>query len=146
MLESNVLRHVWLAVAATSVLFRVQTGKAWVSSLGPKAIRRLNDGSIVIPAARPVALGFGRPNGDPVVGTHDLVGWTSIVITPEMVGMTVAVLTTIETKHSDGGTRTEEQVSFCEAVRAAGGISGFASSPDMAQRIIFDYRNRPYQK
>ena len=87
--ESTVQRMVWGAVAATTILFRVNTGKAWLSGMGPAGVRRLTDGSVHIQAARPIALGFARPNGDTVVGTPDLIGWTSVLITPDMVGQTI---------------------------------------------------------
>lgn len=135
MKESNVLRQCWLAVAALgTTLFRVNTGKAWVG----KGVRQ-PDGNVLVIGGRPVALGFGMPNGDPLVGTSDLVGWTEFVITPEMVGRKVAVFTVIETKESGGGQQRKEQINFIDRVRQAGGIAGFASSPAAAQSIIREY-------
>lgn len=135
MRESNVLRAAWLAVAELgTTLFRVNTGKAWVG----KAIRQ-PDGNVLIIGGRPVALGFGMPNGDPLVGTSDLIGWTTVEITPEMVGRRVAVLTAIETKESGGGDKREGQVNFIKRVREAGGIAGFASSPAAAQALVREF-------
>jgi len=146
MRESGVQRRAWLATAKVSslfksavrtVLFRTNTGTAWASGAG-KAYR-LADGSVVVPAGRPIALGFGLIDGKPAVGTADLNGWTSIVVTPEMVGTTVAVFTAIETKESGGGQKRSGQINYVEQVRAAGGIAGFAKSPEEAQLIISDY-------
>ena len=146
MLEGSVQRAAWLATAKVSslfksavrtVLFRVNTGKGWVSGGGKPY--RLNDGSVVVPAGRPIALGFGLTNGDPLEGAADLNGWTSLVVTPEMVGSTVAVFTAIETKRSDGGRKRTGQINYVDQVRAAGGIAGFAKSPDEAQSIVADY-------
>lgn len=134
--ENTVLRQVWLAVAATTVLFRVNTGKAWVGH-GPP--RRLVDGSVVLAGARPIALGFSRPNGDPVAGTADLNGWTSIVVTPDMVGKRVAVYTAIETKRSKGGRTSSEQEGFIAQVLAAGGIAGVANTEAVALEIVSNY-------
>jgi hypothetical protein len=135
--ESTVMRQVWAAVASTTILFRVNTGKAWTGG-GPP--RRLVDGSVVLPAARPIALGFSRPNGDAVSGTSDLVGWTPVRITPDMVGCQVAVFTAIETKKTKGGRTSEDQINFIAQVQRAGGIAGVASSPEAARHIVKDYR------
>lgn len=138
MRESSVLRSAWLALAACSRMFRLNTGQAWVSGAGP--VQRLKDGSVVVPAARPVALGLGMPDGKPLVGASDLIGWTDVVITPEMVGCKVAVITCIETKESGGGRKSDVQRNFIDQVRAAGGIAGFASSADEAKSIVTSYR------
>lgn len=138
--ENTVQRMVWVAVAATTILFRVNTGKAWLSNQGPGGVRRLEDGSVHILAARPIALGFANPKGDPVVGTADLIGWTSITITPEMVGARVAVYTAIETKRTTGGRTSDAQAGFIAQVLKAGGIAGVANTPAVAQAIVRDYR------
>ena len=135
--ENNVLRHVWVAVAATTVLFRVNTGKAFVGN-GPP--RRLNDGSMVLMGGRPIALGFSRPDGSPVTGTSDLIGWTPVTITADMVGRRVAVFTAIETKRTSGGRTSEDQLKFVDLVLRAGGIAGVANTPAVAQAIIRDWK------
>lgn len=138
--ESNVQRLVWVAVAATTILFRVNTGRAWLSGMGPAGVRKLTDGSVHIQAARPIAMGFSRTNGDPVKGTSDLNGWTSVVITPAMVGCRVAVYTAIETKRSKGGRTSDDQQNFIDQVTKAGGIAGVANSAEAARAIVSDYR------
>jgi hypothetical protein len=134
MRENNVQRRAWLALAKLSRVFRVNTGRAWLSGAGP--VQRLTDGSVVVPAARPVALGLGMPDGKPLVGTSDLLGWTSVTITPDLVGCRVAVFTAIETKESGGGHQRPEQKNFIDQVRLAGGIAGFASSPEEAVAVV----------
>lgn len=138
--ESTVQRQIWAAVAATTIMFRVNTGRAWLSGMGPAGVRKLTDGGVHLVAARPIALGFSRTNGEPVAGTSDLVGWTSVVITPEMVGGTVGVFTAIETKKSKGGRTSDDQANFIAQVTKAGGIAGVANSPDAAKKIIEDWR------
>lgn len=138
--ESNVQRLVWVAVAATTILFRVNTGRAWLSGMGPAGVRKLTDGSVHIQAARPIAMGFSRTNGDPVKGTSDLNGWTSVVITTAMVGCRVAVYTAIETKRSKGGRTSDDQQNFIDQVLKAGGIAGVANSAEAARAIVSDYR------
>lgn len=140
MREGTVQRSIWLGLGHLSRLFRINTGQAWMSGLGPTGVQRLNDGSVVIQAARPVALGLGMPNGKPLVGASDLQGWTSVVITPDMVGCTVAVFTAIECKATDGGRRSDDQKNFVAQVQLAGGIAGFASSTEEAAAIVTSYR------
>jgi hypothetical protein len=142
--EATTQRQAWLAVADTTVLFRVNTGRAWLSGMGPPGVRKLTDGSVHIMAARPIAMGFSRPSGDPVVGTPDLNGWTPVTITPDMVGCLVAVYTAIETKRSKGGRTSDDQANFIAQVVKAGGIAGVANGPEAARKIISDYRPTKY--
>lgn len=137
--ENPIQRRAWLRVARTSVMFRLNGGRAWLSNLGGKAgVIRLTDGSVKILAPRPIAIGLGLVNGDPVVGPGDLIGRTTITITPEMVGKKVAVFTSLEAK-KPVGKRRPEQISWDEQTRAAGGISGFFTSEEEAEAIVADY-------
>lgn len=61
------------------------------------------------------------------VGSSDLIGWHSVVVTPEMVGTRVAIFTAIETK-ARGEKPTADQKQFLDTVRDAGGIPGVAAS------------------
>ncbi len=61
-------------------------------------------------------------------GGSDLIGWTPIEITPDMVGRTIAVFSAIEVK-VDTPT-TKEQVQFLEAVIRNGGIGLVCRSSD----------------
>ena len=133
--ESTVQRSIWLGLGGSSILFRLNTGQAWLPGAGPA--QRLKDGSVLVPAGRPVAMGFGMPNGKPVVGAGDLIGWTTIKVTPEMVGHEIAVVTSIETKRTQGGRASPEQINWMKQIQRAGGIAGIANSVDAA-RNIFD--------
>lgn len=139
--EASVQRQVWIALArratGRATLFRTNSGKAWLSGAGPA--RREPDGSVVVPSARPVALGLALIDGDTVPGLSDLTGWTEVLITPAMVGRTLPVATFIETKASAGGQRLKHQKEFIGRVRAIGGIADFASSVEMAHAIIDDW-------
>lgn len=55
------------------------------------------------------------------IGSSDLIGWRSVVVTPEMVGRTLAVFVAVELK-VDRNDVTEEQSQFLEVVDGAGGI------------------------
>lgn len=138
--EASVQRDVWIELArrpiARAVLFRSNSGKAWMSNLGPRGVDRMTDGSLIMRAPRAIALGLAMVNGDTVPGLSDLTGWTLVTITPAMVGRVVPVFTAIETKASAGGRRRENQINFVAQVQAAGGIAGFASSVRQANEII----------
>lgn len=128
MRENPTQRLMWAAAASLAgvILFRVNTGRAWVGA-GPG--RRQSDGSVVIPGGRPIALGFGLMNGDPAVGVGDLIGWRSIIVTPEMVGCRIAVFASLEAKRADGKGRTsDDQKRWRDTIIAAGGIAGIANS------------------
>lgn len=138
--ESSVQRAVWLASAALAgvVLFRANSGKAWLSGGG--APRRLVDGSVVLPAARPVALGLALASGAPVAGQGDLLGWRTVTVTPDMVGRKLAVFLSIECKRDKGGRTSADQAHWLGVVQRAGGIAGVANSPDAAKKIIDDWQ------
>lgn len=140
--EATVQRSIWLALGQVSRLFRLNTGKGWISNLGPKGVHRLKDGSIHIEAPRPIPLGFGMPNGDPVKGACDLPGWTEIEVTPAMVGHKIAVFTSIETKRTKGGSTSDDQKNWMKQVRSAGGIAGVANSVESARWILDEWHAR----
>lgn len=77
---------------------------------------------------RPVQFGLAR-------GSADLIGWQSVVITPEMVGQTAAIFLSLEIKTATGRL-TPAQHNWLEAVRNAGGIAGVARSVSDALRIV----------
>lgn len=141
--ENRTQREIWLALGRICRLFRLNTGKAWISNLGPKGVHRLKDGSIHIEAPRPIPLGFGTPAGEPVVGACDLPGWTSFTVTPEMaqalVGKKIAIFTSIECKASKGGKASDDQRNWATQVAAAGGISGIVNSPEAALQVVRDW-------
>lgn len=70
-----------------------------------------------------------------MVGSGDLIGWTSRIITPGMVGQRVAIFTSEEVKTATGATR-DRQVTWRDAVVAAGGIAGIVRSPEDAVRLV----------
>lgn len=67
-------------------------------------------------------------------GSADLIGWRTVVVTPEMVGQRIAVFTSIEVKVPKGRVRPEQQA-WLAAVQGAGGLAGIARSVDDALRI-----------
>lgn len=142
--ETSVMRRVWLRMGRASTLFRINTGKGWAVTTGRP--RRLSDGSIVLPGGRPISLGFTMVDGSPAVGTGDLVGWTPVKITPEMVGHTLPVFTMFETKESGGGDQRIDQRHFIAVVKGVGGIAAIVNSPELAVEALSDFYHRFDQK
>lgn len=114
MTETNLLRKILLTISKRLPnvrLFRNNVGVGWagklvnISALGVTAIQN----------ARPLRAGLCE-------GSSDLIGWTSVVITPEMVGRRVAIFTAVEVK-KPGGKATAEQLNFLQRVQDAGGIA-----------------------
>ena len=68
-------------------------------------------------------------------GSADLIGYRSMVVTPDMVGQTVAVFAAVEVK-APTGRPTPEQTAFIEHIRAAGGLAGIARSVEEAEQIL----------
>ena len=68
-------------------------------------------------------------------GSADLIGWRTLVITPDMVGQRIAVFTSIEVKTERGRIRPEQHA-WLTAVTGAGGIAGIARSIADATQII----------
>lgn len=73
-------------------------------------------------------------------GGSDLIGWTKVTITPEMIGQTLAVFTAVEIKTATGRV-TPEQTRFLQAVADSGGRSGVARSVADAAGILANRRN-----
>lgn len=106
-------------------------------------LMRNNSGSLNDKTGRAVRYGLG--NDSPIrsakIKSSDEIGFTKIVITPEMVGHTVAVFTAIEVKKpgwifNAKDKREAAQLVFINWIRAAGGIAGFASSIAEFRKIL----------
>ena len=68
-------------------------------------------------------------------GSADLIGWRTVVVTPDMVGQQLAVFTSIEIKTPTGRIAPAQQ-HWLGAVRSAGGIAGIARSVADAHQIV----------
>ena len=97
-------------------------------SRGNTRLWRNNVGALRDQSGRMVTFGLGP-------GSSDLVGFTRVRVTPEMVGQTVAVFTAIEVKAEKGQARPDQQA-WLDHVQAAGGRAGIARSVADAQAII----------
>lgn len=118
-----------LASSLGARLFRQNSGMAWVGNKverGPGTVR-LGPGDVVIRNARAFHAGFQ--------GMADLGGWRSVVITPEMVGSTIAQRVEAEVK-TDTGRATKEQRAWIDAVNKAGGRAGIVRSDDDMRALL----------
>ncbi len=97
-------------------------------SRGPVRLWRNNVGRLLDQQGRPVTFGL-------CPGSADLVGYSTVTVTPDMVGQTVAVFTAVEVK-APTGRPTPQQTAWLEHIRAAGGRAGIARSVEDAQRIV----------
>lgn len=122
--ETDVQKLVRLALSSVrSVMFRNNVAKAWV-------------GQIVKQDAQTITLAYYRPLSAGLhKGSPDLIGWTSVQITPDMVGKTLAVFTAVECK-SQSGRISKEQLNFIEVVQKAGGRAGIARDGNEAINLV----------
>jgi hypothetical protein len=121
--ERSIQAAIQLACSRKGVrLFRNSTGLGYIG----RVVER--DGSrITLSAARVLHAGL-------VKGGSDLIGWSPLIITEDMIGQTVAVFTAVEVK-TKGVPLTDDQKHFIEAVRRAGGRAGVAYNSGEAQTI-----------
>lgn len=97
-------------------------------STGNTRLFRNNTGTLRDQHNRPVTFGLAK-------GSADLIGWTTRTITPDMVGRTVAVFTSLEVKTPTGRV-SPEQRQWLQAVQAAGGIAGVVRSVEEAEELL----------
>ena len=120
MKEGSLLHRLALATSDHGArLFRNNTGTGWTGDAyihrAPPRNIQIGNGDVLIRRARPLHAGL-------CVGSPDLVGWQTIIVTPEMVGKRVSVFAGVEAK--TGRLKpTVEQQSFLAAVNHAGGVA-----------------------
>ncbi len=114
---------------AGHLVFQNPTSKAWVGKYVS-----YKDGRVILDFAQPINAGL-------CVGSSDIIGITSVVITPDMVGKTVGVFTAEEVKTATGRERPEQK-HFGAAVVERGGIYGIVRSPQDAIELRANYKPR----
>jgi hypothetical protein len=126
--EKQIQHDIHTGLTGDTHLFRNNVGLAYTGD-----VKRHASGTITIENARPIKFGL-------CPGSSDLIGWTTIQITPEMVGRSVAVFTAIEVK-SATGRASKKQKNFIKRIHDCGGIAGIARSLDDAVNVVNDYIN-----
>ena len=124
MRERPVQNEIRNALAGKASIFRANVGQGWTG----EQVIKLENGDVLIRNARPFSTGLPT-------GFSDLFGWTPTLITPQHVGLQLAVFTAVECKAPKRGP-SESQGKFLAAVERAGGYAGVARSPDDALQII----------
>ena len=132
MSQTKRMNSLMMALSAVGPrLFRQNTGLGWA---GNKIVRYPN-GDVLIKKARPLRAGL-------CVGSSDLIGWTPVTVTPEMVGRTIAVFTAVEDKAEDGR-ETQEQERFRSAVTRSGGLAIVARDTHSAVLAVTGWKEKP---
>lgn len=137
MSESSLLKQIQVSFTNLGArLFRNNTAMGWVGQsiqYSKSQMVKVGPGDVLIRNARPLRAGL-------CVGSADLIGWTTLTVTSDLVGRQLAVFTAVEGK--TGKTRvTTEQKNFLTAVRDSGGYAGVARSVDDAVDIINGWPN-----
>lgn len=122
--EHAIQNEIRNALCDKGLIFRANVGQAWTGS----EVKKLPGNRVLIEGARPFTTGLPP-------GFSDLFGLVPVVITPEMVGQTVAVFVAVEVKTARGRA-SEKQGNFLKAVNDNGGRAGVARSADDAVRIL----------
>lgn len=123
-LEKNIINRVLLKFPT---LFRNNTGKGWVGK-----ILEHSNGIIKLLNPRPLNAGL-------CVGSSDLIGWTPITVTQEMIGQKIAVFTACEIK-TQNIKPTKEQINFINAVKNSGGIACIAYDVTDIENEVTEWR------
>lgn len=104
---------------------------------------RNNSGALKDATGRVVRYGLGniseRQNAH--IKSSDLIGITTITITPDMVGRTVGIFTAVEVKRpewkpSEKDPREKAQRNFVEWVRSRGGIAAMVNSVESFREMF----------
>lgn len=130
MIESEIQSQIRLEAARQGlILFRNNVGLGWVGRL----ISNIR-GRVIIENARPLHAGLCD-------GSSDLIGWTSVEITPEMVGRTMAIFTAVEVK-TKTGRASEAQKNFLGVVTKAGGLAILGRDPKTISVMLSNWKSR----
>lgn len=130
MKEANLMKLIQLELGKLQNvrLFRNNTGQAWQGTQK----QFINDGGrrkLILYDPRPVDAGLCE-------GSSDLIGWTTIEVTADMVGKKLAVFTALEVKNEIKSVASAKQINFLTVIKSMGGFGGLARSIDEAQRLL----------
>lgn len=128
--ETNIMHRVMIAISKlpNARIFRNNTGTGWAGQSYAQGSDR------VVINAFPLKAGL-------CTGSSDLIGITTVTVTPEMIGQEIGIFTAIETKTFKGGKGSDEQKAFLKMVQERGGIAGIARSEAEALELINRFGN-----
>jgi len=85
-------------------------------------------------SGRMVRAGLGNVSPNQPYKSSDLIGFTEIIITEQMIGQRIAIFTAVEIKRQSWKAtkdeREEKQRNFINWIKARGGIAGMVNSVD----------------
>jgi hypothetical protein len=106
-------------------------------------LMRNNSGAFKDTEGRFVRFGLGNVSKvhSDRIKSSDLIGFTVVTVTPEMVGQNLAVFTAVEVKDPEWklnpeDKRTKAQMAFLNWIRFNGGFAGFARSVAEFRKIL----------
>lgn len=130
--EQNIMRRIMLAVGGMKNvrIFRNNTGTGWVGERVAQ-YREKGETFLVLKDPRPLKTGL-------CLGSSDLIGFTTVTISPEMIGRKIAIFTALEVK-TKTGRATKEQRDFVNLINTFGGLAGIPRNEQDAVGIVQQY-------
>lgn len=127
--EQSIMRQIMLAIGRFKNvrIFRNNVGTGWVG-ITKKRYTQNGHTYLLLEDPRPLKAGL-------CTDSSDLIGFTSVTISPDMVGQKVAIFTALEVKTKTGRASTGQK-NFIETVTAFGGLAGIPRLPQEAERIV----------
>lgn len=123
MKELLIQNQIRLNLPSNVRMFRNNVGLGWTGKS-----YRSKLGGIIIENPRPLHAGL-------CTGSSDLIGWTTIKITFDMIGTEIAVFTAIEVKTEKGKIK-KEQINFIDQVKKSGGYASVIRSVDDLKKMF----------
>jgi hypothetical protein len=107
-------------------------------------LMRNNCGCLLDADGRPVRYGLGNVSKQHQerIASSDLIGFTKVIITPDMVGKVLAIFTAIEVKKEDWNEskkldkRETAQSNFINWIKNNGGVGGFCNCVNKLKDIF----------
>ena len=113
------------------------------SKLGHKLWRN-NSGAFIDSTGRLIRFGLGHVSKNQPFASSDLIGFTMVEITKEMVGTKIPVFTAIEVKNSKWKyTETERELAqkkFMDVIQMNKGIASFVNSVEGYVQTLLNYK------
>lgn len=131
MKEHGIQNAIRNALAGRLLLFRANVGRGWTGKterITKGGLVAVQPGDVVIRKARPFDTGLPP-------GFSDTFGALPVLVTPDMVGRTIAQFVALEVKQP-GERAKDHQAKFLQAVRNQGGRAGVVNGPHEALALL----------